>query len=333
MIQIKISDESCIGAARRAAVALASRLNFSEEDTGKIAIIATELATNVVKYANKPGELLLNPMTDNARQGIELIALDKGPGIPSIDQCLQDGYSSSGTSGTGLGAIKRLTQAFNIYSKPGQGTLVMGQFWPDKLPPSAYAIKVGGICVAKPGERIPGDNWACQQLADRTLILVADGLGHGPDAAAASQLACEVFNSNGHLPLVQIIAAIDVALRKTRGAAVAIAAIDYKKRLVHFAGLGNISALILSAAKNCHLLSHDGTAGLGHYRIQEHIYPWPNDGSLVMHSDGLTTRWDTNPYPGLMTRHPSLIASVLYRDYTRGYDDVTVVVAYEQAKD
>lgn len=208
----------------------------------------------------------------------------------------------------------------------------MGRFWPKELIPLTPSIEIGGICVPKPGEKISGDNWISQYSDGRTLLLVADGLGHGPDAAAASQLACDVFNANCHLPLLQIIAAIDKGLRKSRGAAIAIASIDEANRCVRFAGLGNINALILTASKNHHLLSHDGTAGMSHYRVQEHVYPWPSDGLLMMHSDGLASRWDMSSYPGLLAKHPSLIASALYRDYTRGYDDVTVVVARESMK-
>lgn len=332
MIQLKISDNSCIGAARRAAMALINACDYTEAEAGTLAIIVNELASNLVKYANTSGQLvlrLLSPTVTNS--GIEIVAIDKGPGISNLAQCLRDGYSTSGTPGTGLGAIKRLSHSFNVYSLPGQGTVLQVHYWPKNVVPKPDSLfDIGSICVPKSGEKVSGDAWASQQIEQQLLILVADGLGHGPEAAVASQLACQIFMQKGHLSLTQQIMAIHTALRPTRGAAIAIAAIDNRQQCVQFAGLGNISASIGSAEKNHHLVSHDGTAGLSQTHIQEYTYPWYQDARLIMHSDGLATRWDLNRYPGLTARPSTLVASILYRDFTRGYDDTTVVVA--QAK-
>jgi anti-sigma regulatory factor (Ser/Thr protein kinase)/serine/threonine protein phosphatase PrpC len=331
LIQIKILDESCIGAARRTVMSLINPFNYTEEQAGVLAIITNELASNLFKYANKTGQLLVNLLPAAGQHtGVEILAIDKGPGIINLAQCLRDGHSTSGTAGTGLGAIKRLATSFDIYSLPGQGTILQVYY---ELKNSAVItpnlLRTGAICIPKPGEKISGDAWASQQLGQNTLFLVADGLGHGPEAATASQLACQVFFQRGHLSLTEQIIAIHQALRATRGAAIAIASINSATQQVRYAGIGNISGSICSREKNYHMVSHDGTAGLSHSRLQEYSYPWEREALLIMHSDGLTNRWEFNRYPGLKSRHPSLLASVLYRDFTRGYDDVTVVVAQE----
>jgi hypothetical protein len=95
-----------------------------------------------------------------------------------------------------------------------------------------------------------------------------------------------------------------------------------------YAGVGNISGHLRSASeeKGRGLMSHNGTVGVQVRKIQELNYPLPAQGLLVMHSDGLQSRWSLEKYPGLIGQHPAVIAGVLYRDFTRGHDDVTVAV-------
>jgi hypothetical protein len=81
------------------------------------------------------------------------------------------------------------------------------------------------------------------------------------------------------------------------------------------------------------MVSYNGTVGHEVRKIQEFTYQWPQQGLLVMHSDGLKTQWRLDRYPGLMHKHPSLIAGVLYRDFNRGRDDVTVLVAREEERE
>jgi hypothetical protein len=271
--------------------------------------------------------------------GIEILALDKGPGIANVAEALRDGYSTSGSPGTGLGAIGLLAAFFDIHSVPGIGTALLARLWATSLPSPLLSgegrgvrLEVGVVCLPKAGEEICGDAWAVEQFAGRSVVLVADGLGHGPEAAQAASEAVKVFRAHPHLTPAEMIEAIHTALRATRGAAVAIAEVDTLRHSVRFAGVGNIAGVIWTADENRHLVSHNGTAGLEVRKIQEFTYSWRAAASgepslLILHSDGLATHWDLARYPGLAQRHPSLIAGVLYRDFNRGRDDVTVVVA------
>jgi serine phosphatase RsbU (regulator of sigma subunit) len=157
--------------------------------------------------------------------------------------------------------------------------------------------------------------------------MVVDGLGHGPLAANAAQEALRIFSSHQNFSPAQIIEATHHTLRATRGAAVAVAAINQAQQQIQYCGVGNIAGTILSTTGSRSLVSHNGIVGHELRRVQEFTYPWPENALLVMHSDGLMSRWNLAAYPGLSTRHPSIISGVLYRDFNRGYDDVTVVVA------
>ena len=323
-----VRDASQVSEPRRVALRLAQSLGFSEERAGKVALVVSELATNLAKHATG-GELLLRPVDDGSgvAGGVEILALDTGPGIPDIAMSRRDGHSTAGTLGHGLGAIERQSDFTEIYTQPS-GTVVVSRVWRDAPPLNAKPIRVvvGAVHASKPGEDVSGDAWTWRLREQRLVIMVADGLGHGLHAHDAAIAAIATFNrAHEHSP-GRIIDDTHAALRGTRGAAVAVLAADLDYRTLRYCGLGNISTILVHAARQS-LVSMNGTAGHTASRLQEFQYALPADAVIVMHSDGLGTHWDLNAYPGLRGRDPSIIAGVLYRDFSRRRDDVTVVVA------
>ena len=181
---LRVEDASHSGAARRLAVALARDLDFDDLLTGQAALIVTELATNLLKHtAGAGGDLVFRPLEEAGETGLEILSLDRGPGIANIGESLRDGSSTFGSFGTGLGAIRRLSSAFDIFSAPGKGVAVFSRLWNNSQPPSPMAV--GAVCLPVRGEQACGDAWAMKTSGDATLFMLADGLGHGPDAAAA----------------------------------------------------------------------------------------------------------------------------------------------------
>jgi anti-sigma regulatory factor (Ser/Thr protein kinase) len=325
-IPFEVREESHVGQVRRRAQQMAADAGLSEQDAARMAIIATEMATNVVKHGSG-GEVMLRQLRD----GVEAVALDKGRGMSDVSRCLSDGFSSSGTAGNGLGAIRRLSSLFEIYSQPGAGTAVLSRIALGNDAASSKQLDVGVICRPKEGEVLSGDSWAFKTGDSGSWIVVADGLGHGPDANYAASEAVRIFrDTNGHRSTTDLIEAMHGALRKTRGAAVAVAHVDRVANELKFSGVGNIAASILNGPNTWKgATSHNGILGHEVRRIQEFSFPWSSTSKLFMHSDGLAT-WSLDKYPGLLRRHPALIASVLYRDFWRHRDDVTVFIAQEK---
>ena len=174
-----------------------------------------------------------------------------------------------------------------------------------------------------------GDALAVRDGADGCVAMVVDGLGHGPLAAAAARGALDVFARVGGALPAEILAQAHDALRTTRGAAAAVAHIHRHLGIVRFCGVGNIAGAVIVQGAVRRMVSHNGTMGMGAPRIGEFTYPWSSDALAVLHTDGLGSKWDLAAYPGLSTRPPSLIAAVLYRDFARDRDDVTVLVLRE----
>ncbi|WP_434385942.1 ATP-binding SpoIIE family protein phosphatase [Melittangium boletus] len=325
---LSVTESSQAGHARRTAASLAERLGFKEEAAGRVALVTSEAAKNLVAHARE-GIILLRRLQTDGHVGVEVLALDKGPGMADVARCMQDGYTTAGTGGSGLGAMRRMSSTFDIYSQVGGGTAVLAQVWADK-PAPADRMDVGAVCVPLPGEEVCGDAWSVdltEGAAPRYRFFVADGLGHGPDAARASRAAVVSFQELTGQDAASLIRGAHEELRSTRGAAVALAELHPRDGRLEFVGVGNITAAVVTPTGIQRMVSMNGTLGHQMMRLQSFSYTWGPESRLVMCSDGLATQWRVDRYPGLLAHHPALLAGVLYRDFCRGRDDATVLVA------
>lgn len=341
MLHFHITDPSDVAHVRRQVTELAQTLGWQVTDVGNVALVVTEVGTNILKHAQR-GEIIVQRITQNHTNGIELLALDTGPGMEKVSECLRDGYSTAGSPGTGLGAIMRTSTLADIFSLPGIGTAVLAHIFARHVsqiqfksnpadphlttPPEEFTT--GVVSVAKAGQTVCGDGWAVAQKPQRYRLMVTDGIGHGPAAEEATQLAIGIFHRHVTSSLVELIDTMHHALRATRGAVIAVAEINRTEQLVHYCGVGNISATLLTNHSTRSLVSLNGIVGHRLPTLKEFSYPWNPQTLLVMHSDGLASRWSVERYAGLLARHPTVIAGILYRDFNRGgRDDVTVAVA------
>lgn len=329
--RFEITESSGVAPVRRALAGLSRQLGFSEEDTGRASLVATELATNLVRHTTG-GEIVMRANDD----ALEIIAWDRGPGMRDTTQSLVDGFSTAGGSGTGLGAVHRMADTVEMNSTVPGGTVIVttvrrhserrpeapadaaGQATP------AYAGEAAGLVLAVAPEVVSGDAWGALSTRNGDTVMLADGLGHGPGAAEASELAVAALRS--HEPVEETLERVHDALRPTRGAAVAVAQVDRQARVVHFAGVGNIAAQICGRASSKSLASMAGTAGRQVRTLRSFQYELPESGFLIMHSDGCRSGWSVYADPQLRRRSPLLIAATLIRDWERGRDDVSVVV-------
>jgi len=327
---LEVREASQVAEVRRVAAELARAENMTASESGKLALLASEAATNLVKYG-KAGSVTLTRYAEGAQRGVQLIAVDSGPGFADFAAAARDGHSTAGSLGIGLGVIMRSASFFDVYSVPGEGTAMVARVAhaPARKPlaehpPFEFAVR----SIAKKGQAECGDAWSVRDFGARQLVCVVDGLGHGPLAALASERAISVFEAAAPDATPQaIMASAHEQLRDTRGVVMGILALDRLANTAHYCGIGNIAAAIHLGTDSKHLLSIEGTVGYRMRATRTHTAPWEPTAVAVLYTDGLSGRWGPARYPGLLARHPSLIASVLFRDHARDTDDATILVA------
>jgi anti-sigma regulatory factor (Ser/Thr protein kinase) len=317
---IAVSDASSVGEVRRSAMHASRRLEFDETRAGELALLATEVTRNVLIHGGG-GHVIVSGIREEGYPLARILAIDKGPGIASIAQAFTDGYSTAGTMGNGLGAMKRIASGLEVFTGPG-GTIVLIQIGES----SKENLEIAGMVLPYPGEQACGDGWVFHRGTDKTVALLVDGIGHGIGAADAAREAIGTFRKYADDGPGEILTRIHEALRKTRGAVAAVAEVRPFEKTLLFAGVGNISAKLLESDGSRGLVSHNGTLGSTAPRIQEFQYEWSPQSTLIMHSDGLHTRWDLGAYAGLVTKHPAVIIGALLRDFRRERDDASVLV-------
>jgi anti-sigma regulatory factor (Ser/Thr protein kinase) len=329
---IRVEHESGVGEARRVAVDIARKAGFGSEDAGRVAIVATELSTNVLKHAGR-GAILVGLFEDETGEGVECIALDSGPGIPNLALAIRDGFSTCGSAGGGLGAIQRLCHSFDVYSSSGRGVVLLARM--EKGDPSRARKTVfpstGAISIAKEGEEICGDSWKVRRLDGGFSLLVVDGLGHGPFAADAARAAVRAYDATNGQAVASVIERLHRATRSTRGAAASIAYLPSNSNEVNFVGVGNVAGAAISGSETRRMVSSNGTLGHSLKSVRPFTYQTQGETLTILASDGLGTHWTMDAYPGLRQRHPTVVAATLYRDFNRGRDDVTVLVGRRPA--
>jgi anti-sigma regulatory factor (Ser/Thr protein kinase) len=321
---MRVDDDTGPGTVRRRVVELAGQLGLDETRTGHVAIVATELATNLVKHA-RDGVIVLRALRRAGLGGVEIIALDHGPGMRDVRAFFGDGISTTGTLGIGLGAVRRLSSRYDVHSVPGRGTVVTASFWQGS--PGAEEM-TAGLTRTLAGESECGDAYAVRRtLDDEVLLLSVDGLGHGPLAALAATAATRIFRESREASPGELMRELHAGLSGTRGAAAAIGRLDLQRCRLTYTGVGNITGRIVTAEHDRALATYPGIVGHNAPTVRETGYDVPSGSWLVLHTDGLSDKWNTADYPGILEHSPLVLAATLMSQAGQVRDDASVVVA------
>lgn len=328
----RIEDRSYVSLIKKEIAKAAESIGFSAERIGRLDIIVNELASNLLKHGVRKRELLWKSFVHKQEAGIEILAMDAGGGISNTGLAMQDGYSTSGTAGEGLGAIKRLSDTFDLYSLSGVGTAVLSRLYTNNLPAwFDQTFTVAAISVPKTGEKLCGDGYYIEYEPEQQLfrLLVVDGLGHGPEAFMASQAAIEEYIKARQQDQSKVLKQIHESIKKTRGAVGISLRYNFEDNTLSYCGVGNISGRMLGPPEGAKaLMSYNGIVGhTMSSRVHDQLIGWEKGKLLILHSDGITSRWDLSKYQQIQKHDPALIAACLYRDFNRGTDDVTVIVS------
>jgi anti-sigma regulatory factor (Ser/Thr protein kinase) len=319
---LPVADSSDVGAARRTIAEMARKMLLSDAEVGAAELAATELATNVDIHAGA-GHMLVRTIPE--RKALEMIAVDRGPGL--------DGPSRSSRGlGVGLESVNRLASTFDVYSARNGGTVALARFEfgerPDKAP-----LVVGGVSVPVVPLDANGDGWAVGFDDRGCVVVVIDGLGHGPSAHEAAQTALSALADARDADIRVWLAEAHNAMRSTRGGVGAVARVDLVRGVVEFAGVGNVAGTTVANGTVKGLASRPGLLGTEHRVPKAEVMevPWRPGATLVLWSDGLRTGVRLDDPPDLLGHDPAVVAAALHRDFARGNDDATVVVVREES--
>ena len=320
---VDITDPSAVAEARRLTRALADEVGLDETRIASLAIVVTEMATNLLRHA-RGGQLLLQPQPGGGAR-VSLAAIDSGPGIPDLDQALADGFSTGSSAGGGLGAMRRLADSFEIRSTPGQGTVAVCGFG---AAPVLAGVEIGGFLANYPGERACGDGLFARDIGGRVDLFAVDGLGHGARAETAAAEAIEGLGALRGEDPARILSELSARLAGSRGSVAALAQIEAAEGKLRLAGIGNIAALLVRPGGQVRrLISREGRIG-GAVRMPPVETETMRPGDvLILHSDGLSTLRSHSDLPSLTGMSCAMIAAHLIRDRGKGRDDCCALVA------
>jgi anti-sigma regulatory factor (Ser/Thr protein kinase) len=329
-VRLKLPDRSYTNYIKKEIRKLAEKVGFSSHRLAEIDIIASELLSNLHKHS-KEGEILIKSIESEEERGLELISVDRGPGMANVDDMMTDGRSTTSTLGQGLGAIKRLSDEFDVYSLPSWGTILLSRNYSKKpvADKKTDLLSVHAVMLAKPGEHECGDGWTLLKRKHHYKLLALDGLGHGVHAANATKLAIKEFAEQDNISPAETIQDLHSKIKGTRGAVGMVFHIDKIGNSISFTGLGNISARLSGAGKSKNCISYNGIIGFSipsRNSLKSNVIPWQQDEIMIIHSDGLKTRWELTHLPKIHDRDGSIIAAAIYKDFTRDNDDLLVIV-------
>jgi anti-sigma regulatory factor (Ser/Thr protein kinase)/serine/threonine protein phosphatase PrpC len=319
-----------VQAKRAATVAreYAEALGFSSADCDEIALVVTELGSNLVRHA-LGGTIKLSSIEASGQLGIRVESEDSGPGIADVERALTDGFSTGGSLGFGLGTVNRLMDDLDIYSRSPSGVHLVSQRWlrPQRRESRLEDLLFGAATRSCRHLAENGDAFIIMQWERCALAGVIDGLGHGPFAQRASQTARRYVEQHFDQPLDSLFRGVQRACRATRGVVMALARFDLEKKILTVASVGNVEVRLFGSPEHFSLTVRRGVIGLNAPNPVLLEHPWTPTCVLVIHSDGLRTHWNWNEFPELALATPDAIAQRLLHVLGKVEDDATVLVA------
>ncbi|MDR0181927.1 ATP-binding protein [Lysobacter arvi] len=309
----EVDDATQVGAARRQVALLCEEASLPSELAAKASLVVVELATNLRKHARR-GHLFVKATHGRA---LDVVSVDHGPGM-DLQRCFADGFSTTQTAGSGLGAVRRLASLFDAWSDAAGSVIFvrLGEI-------AASPVEYGSLAMPIRGETLSGDQWSLRMSGAAWSLVMADGLGHGPQAHAASDAVMRLGELD--IPPAQLLSRAHEASRSTRGSAAAVLRRKAADAPLEFASVGNVQCVVHGRDDAETLPSQNGTVGGAFPAVRERVVPVHGRSLAIMHTDGFTSRWSLERYPGLRARHPQIVCGVLFRDCYRGRDDATLV--------
>ncbi|USZ72470.1 ATP-binding protein [Natronosalvus halobius] len=325
---IPISKQADVILAGRRAKPILAAFELDESTVEEVVLVIHELASNIVKHAGE-GTITLVPKSSDDYRGIEIHAEDSGPGIGDVDRAIVDGYSTVGSLGSGLGAVDRLMDEFEVVPRPDShaGTHIVAKrdFQPRARSQKPFPLTFGAATRPRSRGDPNGDAFVIKRWGDNALVGVIDGLGHGQDAHTAAAAAKRYVTGHFDQSLTAIFRGVERVCSRTRGVVMALARFDWTKETISYASVGNISHKVeapvpLQFVTRRGVLGNDAPEPL----IREN--EWDPEYALALYSDGVRSLWKWDEFVHLVDEPSSTLAHRLLAELADENDDATVLV-------
>lgn len=289
-----------------------------------LAAAASELGHNHLRHAVR-GHIAVRAVERGGVPGLEVIAADAGPGIADPARALLGEPRVSGSLGVGLSAAQRLSHEMDLDVRAGEGTMVRLRRFASPVVRREVAI----LSRPREGEHVSGDDAVAIATPAGLLLAVADGLGHGELARAASAAVIDAVRAAPDHELAEVLAACGLAVRETRGAVAALARIDPDGRSVAIAGAGNVTGMVYGPRSAHRTLGTAHVLGSSQRtpRFDTQRFPLEAHHTVVLFSDGIASRADLADELEVLRQPPIAVAQRLMEKFGRRDDDVLVLVA------
>ncbi|HEV7332508.1 MAG TPA: SpoIIE family protein phosphatase [Flavisolibacter sp.] len=324
--RLNAADRSYFAILKKEVHALAVAAQFSARRLGEIDIIIAEIVSNLAKHAGG-GELFVKLIEEKGLQGIEIISIDNGPGITDLRAMMQDGATTKNTLGQGLGAIRRLSHFFQVYTQKAWGTVLLCRVFTKELPlvRGPEPVEVRSFVVPKPGEEECGDGFYYKQTKEHIKLFLGDGLGHGKEAAIAVQKAIEAFKLCPEESAVENLRYINQHVKRTRGLVATVAIFHIREQKWKICGVGNISTRFYGPSLSKSHSPYNGIVGLNMPNsMNDQEIDYERGQCVILCSDGIKSKWDILKFPGILRNDLSLLDAVLFKEYARNTDDMSI---------
>ncbi len=329
----EVRHSTDLSALRQVSKTMAGAIGFRERENEEIVLVVSELASNLIRHAGG-GTVILTPLNSDGRSGVQIESVDKGPGIADIERAMADGSSTVGSLGYGLGTVNRLMDEFDIQSQPGAGTYIICRRWVrvNGASSTPCPLSFGAASRPHPQMGLNGDAFVIKQWEESALVGVIDGLGHGQWAQRAAQTARRYVESHCTQLLGETFRGVGRSCRATRGVVMALARFDWPQDKLTFATVGNIETRIFNSPEPVKFVIRRGIIGLNAPNPVVTQHHWEPSNIMVIHSDGVRTRWQWEDFPELASESATIIAQRLLQVLAKEEDDATVVVVRGKPK-
>jgi anti-sigma regulatory factor (Ser/Thr protein kinase) len=325
---IPIYDEASVSSARHRVREAGERLNLQKELVENVALMASELTHNQLAHA-KQGYFAVHAIERQGVKGLEVLAADIGPGIEKPELAFKDSFPArSDGLGAGLAAVCRIADEIDFDNRISEGVRIAARKFERPAAPLCCEIAIMGRPF--PGEAISGDDAAIIQSESMMIAAVSDGLGHGPEARAASNQSIETITRAQATPLEQALPWLEQDLSATRGCAMSIVRFDKTNGALECAALGDVHVHLYNL-RDAHFFASTplvlGSGALSRQKVRFETVKVQPGSVLVMFTDGLKSRTTLKGKLDILRQPTIAIAQHLIEHDSRPDDDALVAVA------